>query len=159
MSNLPVSVSSKHLFVPSPVSGKLLEDETQQLAYSRLFETVVVLKITGARLFAPFDGYVSQVDPLNQSIRFTCLNGLKFWFKMGKQTMHLHTRGFQMLSPVGKKVARETALVQVNLPMLKQEDMAQATIMLINGNKLKGFEIKKARQYLASEDILMKLEF
>ena len=126
--------------------------------YQALFEGSVILNVTGSQLFAPFDGYLSHIDKLNYSLRFTCSNGLQFWFRIGEETGRLHTQGCDVAHVVGKKVKKGTLLMQFNPTLLKQGGTLTAMIVVINGAKLKRIDIKKARQYLALEDSLFTLE-
>ncbi|MBD3584922.1 PTS glucose transporter subunit IIA [Salinimonas sp. HHU 13199] len=153
-----MSVSPRRIDIPSPVSGTLCNGSAPVSMYQTLFDATVFLNVTGSQLFAPFDGYLSQVDLLNYSVRYTCLNGLQFWFRIGNATRKLHTQGCQVMQPAGKKVSKGTLLMQFNPALLKQVDSLTAMIMLVNAAKLKQVDIKKARQYLALEDSLMSLE-
>lgn len=153
-----MAVSSRRLDIPSPISGTPYDGSKPVNMYQVLFDTTVMLTVTGSQLFAPFDGYLSQVDQLNYSVRFTCVNGLQFWFRIGLATRNLHTQGCQVMHPVGRKVSKGAVLMQFNPALLRQADSLTATIMLINAAKLTRVDIKKARQYLALEDSLMTLD-
>lgn len=156
----PPEVFAKRVDIPSPFSGQLLPltDLEDTLFKKGFYGPGAAISSTANTVYAPFNGTVLKVEPIDYAIEVKSSVGLKCRIKYGFDAHHLHGAQFNCGLKKGDRFSIKTPLFTVNSVWLKQQGVANICIMtVLNAHALLGVLAASHRYVEANEDTLLSL--
>jgi phosphotransferase system IIA component len=156
----PPEVFNKRFDIVSPLSGQVthLDDLEDPLLKHGFHGPGAAVTSSANTVFAPFNGKVLGVEPLDYAIEIKSSVGLKCKIKYGFDTLHLHGAQFSCSLKKGDSFSANTPLFTLNSAWLKQQGVANICIMtVLNAQALLGVMATNKKYVEASEDALLTL--
>ena len=151
--------SRKSIAIPSPISGRVmpLSSHPSRIYQQKLMGDGVAVAPSGYKIVAPFKCVVLRCDAAFPEIRLKAANGLRMHIAIGEPDERLMGEGIRLMCKRGQVVPAGNALIEFDLPRLKQNMAHVVTaVTILNSNKLRGLE-PSLHHVRATEDIIFKL--
>lgn len=128
----------KALDIVSPMTGEIvtLEQVPDQVFSGRMIGDGAAIAPAKGTVVAPCSGKLSQIFPTNHAIGIETKEGLEILIHIGIDTVELKGEGFKRLLEPGVQVEAGTPIIEVDLELLKKNEKALSTPVVITNMDL-----------------------
>ena len=143
--------------IVAPMSGEIvnIEDVPDVVFAEKIVGDGLAINPTGNLIVAPADGVIGKIFETNHAFSIDSDDGIELFVHFGIDTVELKGLGFKRLAQEGQKVKKGDAIIEFDLPLLKEKAKSILTpVVISNMDQIKTLT-KFSGQVTAGETLIL----